>query len=252
MHSDRSFPSTCLPKPGNSPQAYARALGANEVAWIKKNAKPRINYFRSLKDPELPEDALELLAMYKQIAPFLVPAPSDKSAATNVLWHPDLHLDNIFVDPNSHKYYELQTMKRVPLHWDILQLSSVPVLKKPVWLVTGVWENRDLFFLRDSLIAIASQWEDIFGEDVPCPIEFSEEELDLHAKEGENMDGVGKMLSLLQDEGVLPTDGMVRPEDYSTAVENCRKYKEVFLAAAQNEEERDLYSKLWTYQEHSE
>jgi hypothetical protein len=63
----------------------------------------------------------------------------------------------------------------------------------------------------------------------------------MHAKEEENMEGVGKMLSLFQDQGVLPADGIVQPEDYQTAVENCHKYKEVFLDAAQNESERELY-----------
>jgi hypothetical protein len=248
----------------------------------------------------------------------LAPASNDELAATNTLWHPDLHLDNIFVDPDSHKitgivdwqsavvaplfyqsgvhrafrhyktvqegwvmpvkpenfdaltpdeqkridhdlesetlhkYYELQTMKRAPLHWDVLQRTSVPTLRRPVWLVTGAWETRDLFFLRDSLITILAQWNHIFGEDTQCPITFSKEELEMHAKEEENMDGVGKMLSLLQDQGVLPADGMVQPEDYQTAVENCHKYKEVFLNAAENEEEKDLYSKLWPYQEDSQ
>jgi hypothetical protein len=277
-----------------------------------------MNYYRSPKTLELPEDALELLAKYEQIASFLVPSKTNESATANTLWHPDLHLDNVFVDPVSHKitgivdwqsaavaplfyqsgvhrafrhhksvqegwvmpkkpenfdtldpneqkqidqdlesetihkYYELQTMKRAPLHWHVLQQSLVPMLRKPVWLVTGVWENRDMFFLRDSLIAIVAQWGEIFGEDTPCPITFSAEELELHAKEEENIDGVGQMLSLFRAQGVLPADGMVQSEDYETAIENCHKYREIFLNAAQNEEERDLYSKLWPYQEYSE
>jgi hypothetical protein len=274
-----------------------------------------MNYYRSSKDPELPEDAIELLARYEQVAPFLAPTTNDEVGATNVLWHPDLHLDNVFVDPESylitgivdwqsavvaplfyqsgvhrafrhyktiqegwvmpvkpgnydalppdeqkkidqdqesetiHQYYELQTMKRASLHWDVLQRPSVSALRKPVWLVTGVWENRDLFFLRDSLISLVAQWDTIFGEDAKCPITFLREELEMHAKEEENVEGVGKMLSLFQDQGVLPADGIVQPEDYQTAVENCHEYKEVFLDAAQNEDERDLYSKLWPYQE---
>ncbi|KAF2130078.1 hypothetical protein P153DRAFT_396412 [Dothidotthia symphoricarpi CBS 119687] len=301
--------------PWQEPRDYARALGANELSWMRNNAQPRKNYYRSPKDIELPEDALALLAKYEQVASFLIPASNDSSATANTLWHPDLHLDNVFVDPVSHKitgivdwqsavvaplfyqsgvhrafrhykavregwimpekpenfdtltpdeqkqidqdlesetihkYYELQTMKRALLHWDVLQQPSVPMLKKPVWLVTGVWENRDLFFLRDSLITLVAQWNEIFGEDTPCPITFSTEELELHAKEEENMDGVGQMLSLFRDQGVLPADGMVQPEDYQTAIENCHKYKEVFLNAAQTEEERDVYSKLWPYQD---
>lgn len=215
-----------------------------------------MNYYRSLEDRELPDDALALLAKYEEIAPFLVPPSNCIAAANNTLWHPDLHLDNVFIDLVSHKitgiidwqsavvapmfyqsgvhrafrhykpvregwvvpekpenfdtlppddqkridkdlesetihkYYELQTMTHVPLHWDVLQQSSVPKLTKPVWLVTGVWENKDLFFLRHSLIALVAEWNQIFGQDTPCPITFSKAELELHAKEEVNIDMV--------------------------------------------------------------
>jgi hypothetical protein len=187
-----------------------------------------MNYYQSLEDPELPEHALELLAKYEQVAPLVVPS-ADDSTATNVLWHPDLHLDNVFVDPVSykitsiidwqsamaaplfyqsgvhrafrhyknvregwyipekpdnfdelpppeqkridqdlqsetvHKYYELQTMKRAPRHWEYLRQSMLPILRQPVWLVTGVWENKDVFFLRHSLITLVDRWNEIFS-----------------------------------------------------------------------------------------
>ncbi|KAI9703539.1 MAG: hypothetical protein M1820_005843 [Bogoriella megaspora] len=284
------------------------------MAWIRQFAKPRMNYMRSLKDQETPSHALELLAKYERIAPFLKP-PATESKPANVLWHPDLHLDNMFVNPTSyeitaivdwqsaitaplfyqsgvhpafrhyksvhegwvipgkpsnfeelpldeqkrvdrdiksemiHKYFELQTMERVPCHWKYLQQPVVPLLRNPVWLVTGVWEKDDLFFLRDSLITLFTRWKDIYGEDTECPINFSAEELEQHIKEEENVDGVGKMLSLLQDQGILPADGRVKPEDYQTAVENNQEYKQRFLNAAENQYERDLYSKIWPFQE---
>lgn len=299
--------------PWKKPELYTLALGINEKCWIRSNAQPRMNYYRSLEDFEQPDDALALLAKYEKIASFLGPPSNHISARNNTLWHPDLHLDNIFIDPVSHKiigiidwqaatvapmfyqsgvhrafrhykhvrqgwvipekpahydalspgeqkqidkdlesetihkYYELQTMRHVPLHWTVLQEPSFLKIKKPVWLVTGVWENKDLFFLRQSLIALVAEWHEIFGHDVPCPIAFSQQELDEHAKEEENMDGVGQMLSLLQDQGVLPADGMVPPEDYQMAIENSRKYKEIFVNAAENEKERELYEKLWPF-----
>jgi hypothetical protein len=61
------------------------------------------------------------------------------------------------------------------------------------------------------------------------------------------VDGVGQMLSLFREQGVLPADGMVLPEDYDTAVENCRKYRQIFSDAAQTQHERYLYSKIWPY-----
>ncbi|KAI8941618.1 hypothetical protein NX059_002831 [Plenodomus lindquistii] len=71
--------------PWQNPQEYTRGLGANEVSWIKNHAKPRMNYYRSLHQPELPEDALKLLAQYDQIAPFLVPSTDNESAAASTL-----------------------------------------------------------------------------------------------------------------------------------------------------------------------
>nr|KMM66450.1 hypothetical protein CPAG_02789 [Coccidioides posadasii RMSCC 3488] len=73
----------------------------NEMAWVKGHASPRMNYYVSLKDPELHDQALTLLSKYLEPTPYLV--PSEPEAAANVLWHPDLHLDNIFVDPTTCK-----------------------------------------------------------------------------------------------------------------------------------------------------
>lgn len=257
-------------------------MGLNELAWVKSHATPRMNYYRSLSEPELPEDAISLLDRYVEISPYLVPQKNSESSAA-VLWHPDLHLDNVFVDPETHKitcildwqsafvapiffqcgipemfrhpsplpdgftiperpenfsslseddqkniersmeseimhkYYEAQTCKRAPHHWVALQQKSTPILRKPVWIVGGLWENRDLFFLRQSLIAIVKRWDELKlisstnNTDIPCPISFPESELELHAKEDENMDGVAQILRLFRDQGILPVDGMIEP-----------------------------------------
>lgn len=63
------------------------------------------------------------------------------------------------------------------------------------------------------------------------------------------MDGIGQMLALSRDQGVLPVDDMVEPKDYEAACENSRKFKDIFIGLAKDEAERDLYTKLWPYQE---
>ncbi|KAL2368629.1 hypothetical protein RJZ57_006990, partial [Blastomyces gilchristii] len=155
----------------------------------------------------------------------------DLEGSPSVLWHPDLHLNNVFVDPESHEItyiVDWQSAAVVPLFFQwwctdnvpSFQAGHTPFLRKPVWLVTGVWENRDLFFLRQSLLSLMAHWEE-FRNGVPCPLSFSEEGLKLHAKEEENMDGIGQLLKISQDQGVLPVDdGMVEHEDYETAKEN--------------------------------
>lgn len=88
---------------GKNPREYVEAMGRNEIEWIKTNAVPRMNYYRPSQRKELPQDALALLEKYMNIAPYLVPALTDEAGRSNVLWHPDLHLNNIFVNPETHQ-----------------------------------------------------------------------------------------------------------------------------------------------------
>ncbi|KAJ5188432.1 hypothetical protein N7491_004757 [Penicillium cf. griseofulvum] len=76
------------------------------------------------------------------------------------------------------------------------------------------------------------------------------EDVELHSKEEENIDGVGKLLTLFRDEAVLPVGGMVDPKDYDTAQENSRKFKDIFIELAKDDDEKkELFTKLWPYQE---
>jgi hypothetical protein len=91
-------------------------------------------------------------------------------------------------------------------------------------------------------------WEELFPG-VACPIEFSSEEVELQAKEQENISGVGRMLTLFRDQAVLPVDGMVDPKDFEVARENCSKFKEIFVRLGKDDNERELFRNLWPYQE---
>jgi hypothetical protein len=113
-----------------------------------------------------------------------------------------------------------------------------------------VWENRNLFFLRQSLMSLATHWEDIFpNSKIPCPINFTNKEVEIHANEEENMDSVGKILTMFRDGGVLPVDGMVERKDYEIARENSSKFKEIFIGLAKDQAEKEFFTKLWPYQE---
>ncbi|RHZ50978.1 hypothetical protein CDV55_103165 [Aspergillus turcosus] len=86
--------------PWNSIADYAIAVGKNEIQWAEEHAQPRMNFQRSPEEPETPSDYISLLQRYTKLAPFLVP-PSSGSEQTITISHPDLHLDNIFVDPRT-------------------------------------------------------------------------------------------------------------------------------------------------------
>ncbi|CAI7637029.1 unnamed protein product [Penicillium viridicatum] len=261
--------------PWKDPREYAEALGRNEMALIESHAVPRMNYYRSSQSKELPEDGIALLKKYIDVAPYLVPSPTDGSGYANSgvpkLCKKNGHVQEGWVVPRRpedfeslseseqkridddleseilHKYYEAQVCKRAPRHWAVLQQQAVPTIRKPVWLVTGAWENRDLFFLRESLMELVADWEELFPG-IACPIEFSREDVELQAKEQENINGVGHLLTLFRDQGVLPVDGMVDPKDFDIARENCRKFKEIFVGLGKDDDERELFRNLWPYQ----
>ncbi|PKX89635.1 uncharacterized protein P174DRAFT_303263, partial [Aspergillus novofumigatus IBT 16806] len=88
--------------PWNSIADYAIAIGKNEIQWAEEHAQPRMNFQRSIKEPETPGNYISVLQQYTTLAPFLVP-PSGDSKRTITLSHPDFHLDNIFIDPRTNQ-----------------------------------------------------------------------------------------------------------------------------------------------------
>ncbi|KAF4633803.1 hypothetical protein G7Y89_g4304 [Cudoniella acicularis] len=80
---------------------FVRNKAISEKGFLNEHGHPRLNYARSPTEHEQPEEMLELLDQYLELAPAMISPsiPDDVNAST--LWHPDLHLDNLFVDPNT-------------------------------------------------------------------------------------------------------------------------------------------------------
>ncbi len=73
----------------------------NEMKFVETQGYPRVNPARSLTEPEQPEEMLDLLYRFLDLAPAMIaPSTSEKDNASS-LWHPDLHLNNIFINPNT-------------------------------------------------------------------------------------------------------------------------------------------------------
>lgn len=89
-----------LTSEGRSDIDYMMAMGANEILWAERYAKPHMNYCRSVDTPELPEEYISLLKRYLVLVPHLA-STVPKELHSKTLCHRDLHLDNIFVDPDT-------------------------------------------------------------------------------------------------------------------------------------------------------
>lgn len=290
-------------------------MATNEKLFIETHARPRMNYHRSSTELQLPKEVLDLLDKYLRLAPAMVPPVGTDDTHSPTLWHPDLHVDNVFVDPESkkitriidwqsatvmplfyqcgisrmfehpgvvlhgwalselpenynnldesekakvdsdrkseacHKYYEAETKSQNSRHWAALQLENADVRTEPSRLVVNVWEDRDVFFFRRALIAIVEQWPSLCPESGNCPVSFDKQELALHAAEEEIMSNVSEILSIFRDGWGLPPNGMVDPADFDRVRTAVREMRDSFIESIDNEAEKELYARLWPYQD---
>ncbi|KAG0645021.1 Altered inheritance [Hyphodiscus hymeniophilus] len=287
---------------GSTPLSYMAGMGINEIQWAKAYAKPKLNAYRSIETPVSPDDYISLLNRYLQVAPHLSPGPFRTS-----LSHPDLHLDNIFVDPDTKKitciidwqsasvsepflqhriprmllpvdrrssngrvetmaedfdpgegsnetadllsrYRNLSKLKNEP-RWAAVNLHNRGLLTEPVSLLCGAWSRNDVFSFRHALIHLASRWKEIAPATTPCPIQFTEHELQLHNSELELVEGLGEVLYQLQINDLIPLGGMVPREGYEQALHVNNVVREMFVDMAQSESQKTLYSRIWPYQD---
>ncbi|KAI4151235.1 MAG: hypothetical protein LQ340_003620 [Diploschistes diacapsis] len=290
-------------------------MAKNEIQFIKTHAHPRMNYHRSSKTPEIPEEVLDLLDKYLTLAPSMVPPCGETDTHLSTLWHPDLHLDNVYVDPKSkritqiidwqsaaimpffyqcglprmfkhpgtidddwtlpklpegcdsfnqiekaksdrdrdskvcHTYYMAETKSENPAHWAALQLEYANVRREPSRLVVNVWEDHDVFFLRRALLEIVEQWQNLCPGCGACLVSFSEEELASHAAEEESMSNVGEILRIFRESWGLPPNGMVAPADFDKVRADVAELRDSFIEDAEDNAERELFAKLWPYQD---
>ncbi|KAE9378223.1 hypothetical protein N431DRAFT_541752 [Stipitochalara longipes BDJ] len=273
--------------PYNEPQEFIKAMGTNEIQFIKTHAHPRMNYHRSLIKPELPNEVLTLLERYLQLAPAMIPPKGPEDIHSPTLWHPDLHLDNIFVDPESQKitriidwqsatvmplfyqcgiarmfqcpwtpfkievclkYYEALTHTNNPRHWAALQL-----------------QRQNLEARTEPSRAVIRVWEnrnvlflrrallemieqwDSLCPGALCPVSFSEQELKLHEIEEDSMSDSVYLMRHFRDNWAIPPDGMVEPSRFDEIRAAVEEVKEKFIAAAGEDAEKA--ARIWPYQD---
>ena len=278
------------------------AMGLNEIQWAKAYAKPQINPYRSIETPENPDDYISLLEMYLQLTPHISPGPFRTS-----LSHPDLHLDNIFVDPHSKKitclidwqsasvsepflqhnlprmllpveprsykegsedtsqesngsknlhgpvdllrHYQNLTKLMHEERWAAINIHNRSLLTDPVSLLCGAWSRNDVFSFRHALIRIAARWKEIAPVMIPCPLQFTDQELELHKDELELLEDLSEVLHQLQNDNLIPLGGMVLRENYLQTLHINNNVRDMFVSMAETESQKALYSSTWPYQE---
>jgi hypothetical protein len=84
---------------------------------------------------------------------------------------------------------------------------------------------------------------------MPCPIQFTEHELELHNAELELVEALGEVLHQPQNDNLIPLGGMVLRENYEQALHINNRIREMFVDMAESEPQKVLYSRIWPYQD---
>ncbi|CAM5998866.1 unnamed protein product [Sphagnum balticum] len=123
---------------------FIRNKAISEKHFLEQHGHPRLNYARSRVESEKPEEMLELLDKYLKLTPAMVPPPTPDDIDASALWHPDLHLDNLFIDPNTLQITSVidwQSTTAAPLFYQ----CGVPKMvrhREPVALDLSNWPKR--------------------------------------------------------------------------------------------------------------
>ncbi|GKZ86289.1 phosphotransferase enzyme [Aspergillus niger] len=110
-------------------------------------------------------------------------------------------------------YYYQVTEKVNPSRAEAFNDPYLSTRITPTNLISGCWEREDIFSLRESLIKVAAYWNQLQQGRTPCPIDFNAEELAAHERERELIEGLSNIVQHLEEEGLIPIGGMVRPEE---------------------------------------
>ncbi|KKY20696.1 putative phosphotransferase family protein [Phaeomoniella chlamydospora] len=149
------------------------------------------------------------------------------------------------------KYYEGNTAKSNPLLYSAIMHNDTKAapLIEPLQIICGSWKNREVWKLRASLINITESWESVKIGGITCPLVFTEEEIQKHDKELENIDYIESIMEAFDKDGILPADGRVDPEAFDSFQEANRAQKETYVSLADDDEERHLMGETWPWQD---
>ncbi|KAH7087483.1 kinase-like domain-containing protein [Paraphoma chrysanthemicola] len=269
--------------PWNSLQQYHEAIGRREEAAVKQLRRmptSPITLFGPGTYQPTRERNLAALEKYLQLIKYLV--PTDRNTSSAHIWHPDLHVANIFVDPSEPtkivSLIDWQSTEIGPLYFQARQphiidydgppVSGLERLVLPKDLVYAAMQfqqtmsynllllARNLFIDGEAtyLLQVAeleSQWSELPGSNgAPYLFKLSvAERKEMEAQVEGVIRGMEAMRAIHDALGELfPEQGVVKPEQYDEALDALGQMKEqVIEEFARTEEERRQWEEAWPF-----
>ncbi|MCJ1357536.1 MAG: Phosphotransferase enzyme [Icmadophila ericetorum] len=132
--------------------------------------------------------------------------------------------------------YETETDKNNPLLSEILRIHHGRTRRETVQFAANTWDG-DIIPFRQCLIRIERHWDEL-GFNTPCPIHFTEEELQAHYTDGEGWNERADFWDSLA--GLVSRDGWTSNETYDQALEMFAELREEGLKKLTGKERVDF------------
>ncbi|ETI26769.1 hypothetical protein G647_10214 [Cladophialophora carrionii CBS 160.54] len=130
--------------------------------------------------------------------------------------------------------YESETRKSNPILHELFHMPQWHLRRDAVNFAANTWE-RDIVPFRECLIRIVRHWNEITNE-TPCPISFTDEELEAHYRDAEGWNEQADFWDSL--EHLVHRDGWTSNETYDQALELFAELREQGLQNLSGEERR--------------
>ncbi|KZF23492.1 phosphotransferase enzyme family protein [Xylona heveae TC161] len=307
--------------PWNTAKEYILSSARRERACIQQSIKfPKPEGIFGGPRSYTPTAAAKLAVLddFEKVASYLL--PKDSAVHIPVLWHPDLHYDNIFVDsanpakvlsiidwqsvhvaplfqqastpafleyhgpkppegisaptlPDNfndlspvgkeqaeillaqqslYKLYEIQSARQNPLVFKALRYANT-LGSQIISLVSQVFNDGEPI-IKGQLIQLAHEWDQVVGKDgPPCPLRFTP--ADIAAQDADQQkweEGVQLMEDVIDALGGAENgwQGWVSHEEYDQLKKKLEIVRKQFVEhMAQNEEEREVWDRVWPFQD---
>ena len=111
------------------------------------------------------------------------------------------------------------------------------------------WDG-DLVNLRAALIGVTAKWSHLVGER-PCPISFTDEEVQLAMKESNEWNEAAELLSTIRDTLGIDVEGGTDPDNYDRAAVLNREWRLRMLRETEPEQKGKCWQ-IWPFKDDGE
>ncbi|OBT42111.1 hypothetical protein VE00_06510 [Pseudogymnoascus sp. WSF 3629] len=132
--------------------------------------------------------------------------------------------------------YKTETKKQNPLLVKVNDTPQVTTRRRTIEFAENTWDG-DILPLRQCLIRLERHWHEM-GFDVPCPIHFSEEDIQNHMRDGEGWNEQADFWDGL--EGFVARDWWTSNETYEEALKMFAGLREEGLKQMTGDERSDF------------